>query len=330
MSSHSPDTTQAEVVVVETNEPTFEAPDAIGKRSSLWGDAWKILRKNPLFIVSSILLTIIVLMAIFPQLFTFLSSATDCAAQSNTTGEFCWRDPHYAELARSAEAPSATHWFGFDVQGRDLFTRIVYGARNSIAIGLSTTFGLFIVSLVLGALAGYYGGWFDALVTRVADIFFAIPTTLAGIAFLNLLPNRGVIEVSAVLIAFGWPGMMRIVRSSVVGEREREYVQAAKALGAGPWRVIVRHILPNSLAPVVVYATLLVGGMIGAEATLSFLGVGLQLPTISWGLMVSEAQKRLLQAAHLLIFPGVFISVTVFSFILMGDALRDALDPRLR
>lgn len=313
-----------------SNHAVFEAPDAIGKRSSLWGDAWKVLRKNPLFIISSILLIIIVLMAIFPQLFVMLNSATDCAAQSASTGAYCWRDPQYAELAHSAEPPSATHWFGFDVQGRDMFTRIIYGARNSIAIGLSTTFGLFLVALILGSLAGYYGGWLDAFVARVADIFFAIPTTLAGIAFLNLLANRGVIEVSAVLIAFGWPGMMRIVRSSVVGEREREYVQAAKALGAGPWRVIVRHILPNSLAPVVVYGTLMVGSMIGAEATLSYLGVGLQLPTISWGLMVSEAQKRLLQAAHLLIFPGVFISVTVFSFILMGDALRDALDPRLR
>lgn len=330
MSSTPEPAVQDAVEATQTQGGIFEAPDAIGKRSSLWGDAWKTLRKNPLFLVSSILLTIIILMAIFPQLFAMLSTATDCAAESANTGAQCWRDPNYAELARSAEGPSALHWFGFDVQGRDMFTRIIYGARNSIAIGLSTTIGLFIVAMTLGALAGYYGGLLDALVARVADVFFAIPTTLAGIAFLNLLPNRGVIEVSAVLIAFGWPGMMRIVRSSVVGEREREYVQAAKALGAGPWRVIIRHILPNSLAPVVVYATLMVGSMIGAEATLSYLGVGLQLPTISWGLMVSEAQKRLLQAAHLLLFPGLFISVTVFSFILMGDALRDALDPRLR
>lgn len=308
----------------------FEAPDAIGRRSSLWGDAWKLLRKNPLFLVSAFLLSVIVLMAIVPQAFTYLSTATDCAAPSTNTGAYCWRDPLYSELARSAEGPSALHWFGFDVQGRDMFTRIIYGARNSISIGLTTTFGIFFVALFLGAVAGYYGGIWDAIIARIADTFFAIPTVLAGIAFLNLLPNRGVLEVSGVLIAFGWPGMMRIVRSSVVSEREREYVQAAKALGAGPVRVIGRHILPNSLAPVVVYATLMVGGMIGAEATLSFLGVGLQLPTISWGLMVSEAQKRLLQAAHLLIFPGIFISFTVFSFILMGDALRDALDPRLR
>ncbi|WP_336250546.1 ABC transporter permease [Stomatohabitans albus] len=330
MSSTAEPQEQMESAFAAEENQSFEAPDAIGRRTSLWGDAWRLLRKNPLFMVSALLLIIIVAMAIVPQLFAMLSSAQDCAAASSNTGAYCWRDPVYSELGRSAEGPSALHWFGFDVQGRDMFTRVIYGARNSISIGLTTTFGLFLVALILGALAGYFGGWLDALIARIADTFFAIPTTLAGIAFLNLLPNRGVIEVSAVLIAFGWPGMMRIVRSSVVGEREREYVQAAKALGSGPVRIITRHILPNSLAPVVVYATLMVGSMIGAEATLSYLGVGLQLPTISWGLMVSEAQKRLLQAPHLLFFPGTFISVTVFSFILMGDALRDALDPRLR
>lgn len=330
MSSTPKDTRETTGKTATESTTVFEAPDAIGKRSSLWGDARRLLFKNPLFIVSAVMLSIIVLMAAFPQLFAMFNTATDCASTSDLTGSYCWRDPGYAELARSAKAPSAGHPFGFDVQGRDLFTRIMYGARNSVTIGLLTTTGIFIVAMTLGALAGYFGGIFDALVARTADIFFAIPTTLAGIAFLNLLPQRGVLEVSGVLIAFGWPAMMRIVRSSVVGEREREYVQAAKALGSGPGRILSRHILPNSIAPVVVYATLTVGVMIGAEATLSFLGVGLQLPTISWGLMVSEAQKRLLQAPHLLVFPGLFISMTVFSFILMGDALRDALDPRLR
>lgn len=312
-----------------TAEPIPESED-VGERSSLWGDAWKSLRTDPLFIVSATLITLFVLMAIVPQAFVFWLDPEDCVATSRTHGEQCWQDPEYVELGRSAEAPSADHPFGFDVQGRDQVTRVVYGARNSITIGLLVVSGSLVIALFVGSLSGYLGGAFDAIGSRVTDVFFAIPVTLAGIAFLNILPNRGVLEVSAVLIAFGWPTMMRIVRSQVISEKEREYVLAARSLGAGAGRIITRHILPNSLAPVIVYATIFIGVIIGAEATLSFLGVGLKLPAISWGLMVSESQRRLLQAPHLLLFPGLFISLTVFSFILMGDALRDALDPRLR
>ncbi|WP_370324421.1 ABC transporter permease [Euzebya sp.] len=312
-----------------TAQPLPEATE-VGDRSSLWGDAWRQLRRDPIFIASAILIAIFVLMAIIPQAFTFWIGGEDCAGTSRTTGEACWQDPEYAELGRSAESPSSEHPFGFDVQGRDQVTRIIYGARNSIAIGVSVTVGAIVIALALGSLAGYLGKGFDAVTSRITDIFFAIPVTLAGIAFLNILPNRGIPEVAGVLIAFGWPTMMRIVRSQVISEKEREYVLAARALGSGDIRIITRHILPNSLAPVIVYATIFIGVIISAEATLSFLGVGLQLPAISWGLMVSEAQSRLLQAPHLLLFPGIFISLTVFSFILMGDALRDALDPRLR
>lgn len=302
----------------------------VGERSSLWGDAWKTLRRDPLFIASASLILVFVLMAIVPQAFLFWIDGNDCERASRTMGENCWQDPEYAELGRSAESPSAEHPFGFDVQGRDQVTRVVYGARNSITIGVSVTVGALLIALTLGSLAGYLGGTFDAVSSRFTDIFFAIPVTLAGIAFLNILPDRGVVEVSGVLIMFGWTTMMRIVRSQVISEKEREYVLAARSLGANSFRIITRHILPNSIAPVTVYATIFIGVIIGAEATLSFLGVGLQLPAISWGLMVSEAQRRLLQAPHLLIFPGIFISLTVFGFILMGDALRDALDPRLR
>lgn len=317
----------------EVGETVIDATSAgaapVGARSSLWSDAWRQLRRDPLFVASAVLVIVVTVMALAPHLFTFWMGE-DCAAPSRITGEQCWRDPDYAELSRSAERPSAQHPFGFDIQGRDQFTRVVYGAKNSMAIGLSVTIGAVLIAVALGSLAGYVGGWIDAIIARFADIFFAIPVTLAGIAFLNILPNRGILEVSAVLMAFGWPTMMRIARSSVLSEKEREYVLAARALGAGNRRIIFRHILPNSFAPVIVYATIFIGVIIGAEATLSFLGVGLQLPAISWGLMVSEAQTRVLQAPHLLLFPGLFISVTVFSFILMGDALRDALDPRLR
>lgn len=295
--------------------PAEAAP--VGKRSSLWGDAWADLRRNPLFVVSGLLVVLFVAMALVPQWFALLVPEP-------------FNDPAFADLSRSLDAPSAQHWFGFDVQGRDLLVRVVYGARNSLRIGLTTMLGATAIALLLGCLSGYYGGWFDAVIARFADIFFAIPVVLAGIAFLNVIGDRSWITVSLVLCLFGWPTMMRIARSAVLSEKEREYVLAARALGARDHRIMFRHILPNAVAPVVVYATIFTGVIIGAEATLSFLGVGLQLPAISWGLMVAEAQTRVLQAPHILLFPGLFISVTVFSFILMGDALRDALDPRLR
>jgi len=186
------------------------------------------------------------------------------------------------------------------------------------------------LALVLGSISGFYGGFVDTIIARITDIWFAIPTILGGIVILSLLGKRGMLQVSLVLIVLGWPTMLRLARSSVLSVKETDYVDAARALGASNLRIIRRHVLPNSIAPVIVYATITVGVIIAAEAALSFLGVGLQLPAISWGLMISVAQNRILTAPHLLLFPGLFLSVTVFSFILMGDALRDALDPRLR
>jgi ABC-type dipeptide/oligopeptide/nickel transport system permease subunit len=151
-----------------------------------------------------------------------------------------------------------------------------------------------------------------------------------GIVILSLLQKRGLWQVSLVLIVLGWPTMLRLLRSAVLSAKEQDYVDAARALGASDFRIITRHILPNAMAPVIVYATITVGVIISAEAALSFLGVGLQLPAISWGLMIAGAQTRILNSPHLLLFPGAFLSMTVFSFILMGDALRDALDPKLR
>jgi len=187
-----------------------------------------------------------------------------------------------------------------------------------------------IIAVILGSLAGYYGRFLDTIIARITDIWFAIPTILGGIVILSLLQERGLWQVSLVLIVLGWPTMLRLLRSAVLSAKEQEYVDAARALGASDFRIITRHILPNAIAPVIVYATITVGVIISAEAALSFLGVGLQLPAISWGLMISVAQTRILQSPHLLLFPGAFLSLTVFSFILMGDALRDALDPKLR
>jgi len=285
----------------------------IGPEGSLWSDAWRLLRRRPIFIISSLLVILMVLIALFPGLFNFPGY-----------------DPRDCPLQDARLRPSAEHWFGTDLLGCDYYARVLYGTRVSIAIGIIVATVATVVALIFGSIAGYYGGLVDSLIARATDVVFAIPLILGGILILSLVGQRGIMQVSAVLILLGWPTMLRLARSSVLAVKENDYVDAARALGASSFRIIRRHILPNALAPVIVYATITVGTIIAAEAALSFLGVGLQLPAISWGLMISVAQNRLRTDPHLLFFPGLFLSITVFAFILMGDALRDALDPKLR
>jgi oligopeptide transport system permease protein len=290
-------------------------------QASLWGDAWRQLRRKPLFLIASSLLLVFVVIAIAPQLFVRLCNG----CQAFTQG-----DPHFSDLSRSVEAPSAQNWFGFDIQGRDYFTRVLYGTRVSLIIGFLVVGVDVVIAIILGCIAGYYGRFFDAVIGRGADIWFALPTTLAGIVFLSVLGKRGLLQVASVLIFLAWPTLMRLMRSSVLAGKEADYVQAARALGANDWRILRVHILPNGIAPVIVYATISVGIIVSAEAALSFIGVGLELPAISWGLMIADAQGRLLTSPHLLLFPGAFLSLFVLCFIILGDQLRDALDPRLR
>jgi oligopeptide transport system permease protein len=285
---------------------------ALGREGSLYADAWRQLRRRPIFLIAGLLILLLALMAAWPGLFTRA-------------------DPKACSLANSLMTPSSEHWFGTDLQGCDYYARTIHGARVSITIGVLVTAASTLIAVVLGSVAGFYGGVVDTVIARITDVWFAIPTILGGIVILrSIFTTRGLFQVSLVLIVLGWPTMLRLVRSSVLSVKETDYVDAARALGASDWRIIRRHVLPNSIAPVIVYATITVGVIISAEAALSFLGVGLQLPAISWGLMISVAQNRILTAPHLLLFPGLFLSITVFSFILMGDALRDALDPRLR
>ena len=300
----------------DSEAPPATGPDATraepsGRQASLWHDAWLELRRNPLFIASGALIVLFLAMAVWPGLFT------------NT-------DPRSCSLSNSLGRPSAEHWFGFDLQGCDYYAQVIYGARASIVIGVMTTVCATLVAVVGGSIAGYYEGIIDTLIARVTDIWFAIPTILGGIVILSALENQGIAQVSLVLIVLGWPTMLRLMRSQTLSAKGADYVEAARALGANDMRIITRHILPNAVAPVIVYATIFIGIIISAEAALTFLGVGLQLPAISWGLMLSNAQTRVLQAPHLLLFPGLFLSLTIFAFILMGDALRDALDPKLR
>ena len=280
-------------------------------QASLLSDAWRQLRRSKVFVGASLILLVLTVMAVVPQVFTRV-------------------DPRECDLTRSKRTPSADAWFGYDLQGCDYYANVVYGARVSIAIGLLVVGASLVVGVLLGAVAGYFGGWFDTLIARITDVAYGIPTILGSILILNAFVERSLWTVALALVALGWMTILRLLRSSVISIKESDYVAAARALGANDRRIIMTHILPNALAPVFVYSTIAVGTIIAAEATLSFLGIGLQLPAISWGLQISQGQALLRTAPHLLLFPSLFLSVTVLCFILLGDALRDALDPKLR
>ena len=287
-----------------------------GHEASLWSDAWRQLRRNPLFIISATTILVFTLMALFPQLFLWFYPGN--------------ADPRSCSLSQSVARPSGAAWFGFDLQGCDYYAQVIYGARVSMAVGVATVLVSSVIAVFFGSMAGYYGGRIDTLISRITDIFFGIPLILGAIVFLNAIGERGLFQVTLVLVVFGWMTQLRLMRSSTIERRDADFVDAARALGASTSRVITRHILPNAIAPVIVYGTIFIGIVISTEATLSFLGVGLQLPAISWGLMINSAFRRILQVPHLLFFPGLFLSITVLAFIVLGDALRDALDPRLR
>ncbi|WP_103504371.1 MULTISPECIES: ABC transporter permease [unclassified Streptomyces] len=293
-------------------EAVSSTPDP-GKARSLSSDAWHDLRRNPIFVISALLILFLVVISIWPSL-------------------IATRDPLYCQLGRSLDGPAPGHWFGFDTQGCDVYTRTVYGARASIAVGVCATLGVALVGAVVGGLAGFFGGFWDALLSRTTDIFFAIPLVLGAIVFLSMIKLTGIWPVVLVIAALGWPQIARITRGAVITAKQNDYVQAARALGAGNSRLLLRHILPNAVAPVIVMATIMLGTFIALEATLSFLGVGLRPPTVSWGVDISAASDgmQFRNAPHILLYPAAALSLCVLAFIMMGDAVRDALDPKLR
>jgi ABC-type dipeptide/oligopeptide/nickel transport system permease subunit len=239
------------------------------------------------------------------------------------------QDPNAIDLINLLAPPSRAHWLGTDVQGRDVWARLVYGARVSLAVGLVSQVIAVSIGVTLGLLAGYYRGWIDELVMRLADVTLAFPTLLLLIAMSAALqPSMGVVFVTIGVV--GWAGMARLVRGQVLVVRDLEYVQAARALGAKGRRVMLRHVLPNVVGPVVIAATLGIAGAIMAEAALSFLGLGIQPPTASWGSMIADGRDldQLRNAPWTSLSPGLAIGAAVLGFNLLGDALRDALDPR--
>jgi ABC-type dipeptide/oligopeptide/nickel transport system permease subunit len=272
---------------------------------------WRRLRSDPRAVVGLALIAAVVVAALAAPLIAHA-------------------DPLRQDLARRLEAPSAAHWLGTDGAGRDVWARLVYGARVSLAVGFISQAIAVSLGLTFGLLAGYYGRWVDEVIMRLADVTLAFPTLLLLIAMVAAL-SPSLVVVFATVGLVGWAGMARLVRGQVLVVRELEFVQAIRALGARDRTVITRHVLPNVLAPVIVAATLGVAGAIMAEAALSFLGLGVQPPTPSWGSMIADGRDldQLRHAPWTSVAPGLAIGAAVMAFNLLGDALRDALDPRL-
>ncbi len=283
----------------------------MAERSGFWRDTWRGLRGRPKFVVAALLILFILAVAMFPAWFT-------------------GADPGYADPSQSLLPPSGRHWFGTDLQGHDIYARTVYGARASVTVGLGAALVVFVVGGALGALAGFYGGWVDAVVSRVTDVFFGLPLLLAAIVLMQVMHHRTVWTVIAILALFGWPQVARIARGAVLGVRESDYVLAAKALGLSRFQILIRHALPNALGPVIAVATVALGLFIVSEATLSYLGVGLPTSVVSWGGDINLAQARLRSGSPILFYPAGALAITVLAFMMMGDALRDALDPASR
>lgn len=240
------------------------------------------------------------------------------------------QDPAYVDLPSRLQAPSAQHWFGTDELGRDIFSRIIFGARISMLVGVSVVSGSLLLGLVIGSLAGYYGGRLDRYVNIIVmNAFLSFPGFLLAIAFVAFL-GPGLFNLIFALILGGWVGYARLVRAQVLAVREREFVEAARALGASDLWILGRHILPNMIQPVIVQAAIGMAGAILAEATMSFLGLGVPPPTASWGTMLNDGRSHLFDAPHLVLFPAVAVMLAVLSFNFIGDALRDYLDPRAR
>jgi peptide/nickel transport system permease protein len=239
------------------------------------------------------------------------------------------QNPIAIDLAHLLQRPSAQHWLGTDIQGRDIWARLVFGARVSLTVGLISQGIALALGVTLGLVAGFYGKWVDEIVMRLADVTLAFPTLLLLIAMVAALqPSEAVVFATIGIV--GWAGMARIVRGQVLVVRQLEYIQAIRALGAGDLRIMTQHVLPNVIAPVVIAATLGVAGAIMAEAALSFLGLGVPPPAPSWGSMIADGRdlEQLRRAPWTSVFPGIAIGAAVLGFNLLGDALRDALDPR--
>lgn len=276
--------------------------------ASLWSDAWHRLRKNKLAVAGIFLLLFVVFTSVFGPFIT-----------GYTYDE--------QDLALNASAPSRDHWLGTDPLGRDLFTRILYGGRVSLLVGIAATSVSLLIGVLYGATAGYLGGRVDQVMMRIVDILYALPFMILVI-ILMVMFGRNFFLLFLAIGAVEWLTMARIVRSQVMSIREKEFIEAAYVMGLPTISILMRHLIPNTLGPIIVYATLTIPQVMLLEAFLSFLGLGIQPPMSSWGLLIKEGVETMEEYPWLLIYPSIAMSLTLFSLNFLGDGLRDALDPR--
>ncbi|MGN6554753.1 MAG: ABC transporter permease [Verrucomicrobiota bacterium] len=279
--------------------------------TSLWKDSWHRLKKNRLAVAGGILLILLII------------ACTVGLLLANLLGY----EHDLQNLALGATAPSWKHWMGTDALGRDLFTRVLYGGRISLMVGLCATAVSLVIGVLYGALSGFLGGKTDIVLMRIVDILYALPFTIFVILLMVFLGKKLVL-MFLTIGAVEWLTMARIVRGQVLTLKRQEFIEAAHALGLRRRRIILRHLIPNVLGPVIVYATLTVPGVMLLEAFISFLGLGVQAPATSWGVLIDEGAKSMEQFPWLLIFPALALSLTLFSLNFLGDGLRDALDVR--
>jgi ABC-type dipeptide/oligopeptide/nickel transport system permease subunit len=299
------------------SDPTHDVQPGTSDSAArtLWGDVRYELVRNPVFWFSAVVVLVMLSMAFFPQLW---------ASTSPTSSGAC-------QLREARATPTWCKPFGYTADGCDMWSALVWGTSKSVLVGIMTAALVMVLGVVLGTLAGWYGGMVDSIISRITDVFFGLPFLLGALVFLAIFPIRNVWTITLVLGILGWTSLTRVMRGSVISTKQNDYVEAARALGASDLYIIRKHILANSIAPAVVLITISLGAYISAEATLTFLGVGYQRPTVSWGLLVADGQNLALAGYwHLLVYPCAFIVVTVLAFILLGDVLRDALDPRTR
>ena len=290
-----------------TSLPAAAAPVELEAGHSPWSDAWRRLRKNRLAVAGAIVLLVLGVLCAFGPLF----------AQS------------YQEqnLDLGATPPSAAHWLGTDTLGRDLFARILYGGRISILVGLVATFVALAIGVVYGAVAGFFGGKIDSVMMRLVDIMYALPFTIFVI-LLMVFFGRNIVLLFVAIGAVEWLTMARIVRGQILTIKKMEFIEAARSLGFGKRRIIFRHMIPNVLGPIIVYTTLTIPAVMLLEAFLSFLGLGVQPPMSSWGVLIKDGAEKMEEFWWLLVFPGTAFSLSLFSLNFVGDGLRDALDVR--
>lgn len=318
---HAEERTVEAIAEAEVTPVGHEHDGRSPQTRTLWGDSWYRLRKNRLAMVALAWIVIVVIASLSADLWV-----------PNNFGSATKIDSVQALKNRLMD-PSASHPMGTDDLGRDIFARVVYGARVSLAVGVLAVGVSVLIGIIFGSLSGFYGRWLDATIMRSADIFLAFPYVMFAILLLAIIPENYKTTIWPVVFTIGflgWPSIARVLRSSILGVKENDYVAAGRALGASDLRLMMRHILPNGIAPVVVYGTMSIGGAILTEAALSFLGLGIQPPTPSWGRMIEEGRAFLTSEPQLVFWPGFAILTTVLAFTLLGDGVRDALDVKMK